>query len=52
MDLPERRAELPLAYEAGKKAYREGKDRAANPHLYRDPLLAKEWDQGWKDAAL
>lgn len=49
MDQPERRAELSKAWSDGFSAARQGQPQLSNPHLQRDPLLAREWDQGWKD---
>jgi len=37
------------AYWAGYKAYQSDVSRYDNPH--DDPELAKQWNQGWQDAA-
>jgi ribosome modulation factor len=49
MEQEKQMTEAREAYWAGYKAYQSGVSRYDNPH--DDPELAKQWNQGWQEAA-
>jgi hypothetical protein len=45
------RAEITEAWTAGVQARLDGKPETANPHIARNPTLAKEWCAGWQEGS-
>ena len=46
----ENRAKINDAWLEGLTTGREGKVRAVNPYIGRNPELAKAWDEGYKES--
>jgi hypothetical protein len=45
------RSEITDAWCAGVRARLDGADRANNPFVGKDPLLAGKWDAGWSEGS-
>lgn len=46
-----KRQEKTNAWTGGLIAAQRGETRAANPYVVKNPELAKNWDEGWKEGS-